>query len=308
MIPRRTPSVVTSLVIFTGFCAVGYCQDSPVPRRILPKAGVNETPKDPTEKPRNQSVAEHIPPVKIGADLETTPDGVLIKLVAPGSAADEAGLQAGDLILRVAGSQVLTPTAVDSRFHKYQAGTKLEIVALRKGREVKAMLVLPKTHEPVLLDPPKETPPKVTVINPGPTTAVEPVSDLGWELQDRDGKVWISNVVEKSVIAAAGLRKGDVIVRSNRSAVTSAQALSGYVGGLAPSERVSLVVERGTKTAEVEVVIPATRRVTAFVPATAPSDATVNGELLARLKVQEELLVKALAELQALRAELKARP
>jgi predicted metalloprotease with PDZ domain len=314
-IPSRIPSLLASLtactLAFGAMTARG--QDNPVPPappgKVVPKAGENETPlpsKNGAEKKKpTPTVSEHVPPVKVGMELETTPDGVLVKQVAPGSAADEAGLETGDRIIRIAGSQVLTPIAVDRRFHKYRAGSKLEIVALRKGREVKATLLLPKTHEPIFLDQPEEAPTKVTVINTDPAVPVAPAYAVGWVLQERDGKVWISDVTEGTIAAAAGLRRGDVIVRADRTAVNSAQALTEYLSGLDPNQRVAIEIERGTKVAAVEFVMPA-QRTTAIKTGVVGAD--VYNELLARQKVQEELLVKVLAEVQALRAELKARP
>jgi len=305
--------------------AMTLAEDNPVPappgRTPTPKAETppppvrkGETPPPaadvapPKEKPRTPSTSEHIPPVKIGAELETTPDGVLVRKVADGSAADEAGMQPGDLIVKVAGSQVLTPIAIDRRFHHYRAGQKLEVVALRKGREVKMMVELPKTHEPALIDQPEEErPTKVTVLRPEIVTpAAAPQLVMGWELQEKDNRVWIASVAEGSLAGVAGLRKGDLIVGIDQTPITSGRALASYLASLGPNDHAVLAVERGTRAMTIEVVMPATHR--AAGATTAVSTESLHAELLARLKVQEELMAKLLAEIQALRAELKPRP
>lgn len=276
--------------------------DNPPPKKILPT------------KPRPQPDTEIVPPVKHGLTLETTADGILVKKVEPGSAGDLAEIHQGDLILRLAGKQVLTPLALDRRLHSYRGGMKLELAVLRDAKERLLFLTLPEDHEPAFPEKPSEAPKNITIVQP-PARVTRPVVaaktvDLGWTLQVKDGRVWVADVVDGGVASVAGFHKGDMVVSFDKTPLTSLEAVQRSLAGYESGAVVAVSVDRNARVVPVSLTIPGTRVVAGRTTATAtvvPAGEATLDELLRRQLVQEELLTKVLAELQAINAELKTR-
>ena len=65
----------------------------------------------------------------------TVEAGAFVSEVVPGSAADEGGLQAGDVIVGVDGEDVEQATDVRDRILDHDPGDEVEIVIVRKGEE-----------------------------------------------------------------------------------------------------------------------------------------------------------------------------
>src|SRR5262245_1820661 len=82
-------------VFIAGITALPAQEKPPIPAPPAADPPDNPPKKVLDTKPRKQVDTEIVPPVKIGAELETTADGVHVGRVVPGSAADEAGLKAG---------------------------------------------------------------------------------------------------------------------------------------------------------------------------------------------------------------------
>ncbi len=64
--------------------------------------------------------------------------GAIIERVFPGSPADKAGLEAGDIVLNINQSQINGASDVKSIIGSIRAGTRLDIVYLRSGKTFKA--------------------------------------------------------------------------------------------------------------------------------------------------------------------------
>ncbi|MCX6804831.1 MAG: trypsin-like peptidase domain-containing protein [Patescibacteria group bacterium] len=62
--------------------------------------------------------------------------------VLPGSPADKAGLQEGDIIIKLDGKDINELTSISSVIGKKKSGDKIEVVYLRDGKQNKATLVL----------------------------------------------------------------------------------------------------------------------------------------------------------------------
>ena len=79
-------------------------------------------------------VEDTVDMVGIGVEISYTQEGILIKKVLTGGSAEEAGLQAGDLIVAIGG----TPCAPAGEEHRQlmlgEAGTRVTIIVLRDGQ------------------------------------------------------------------------------------------------------------------------------------------------------------------------------
>jgi serine protease Do len=66
-------------------------------------------------------------------------EGVLVPAVMPGSAADKAGIKAGDVIVRVDDAKVATPADISNRLRSLR-GRAVSVVVVRDRKEINVML------------------------------------------------------------------------------------------------------------------------------------------------------------------------
>jgi serine protease Do len=151
--------------------------------------------------------------------------GALVLEVFKGSAAERAGLRAGDVVVRFAGS----PVESDADFVRMTAGARpgatAELELLRFGERVATRVVVEAARTPVL-----------------PALAPLESEPLGLELRTIRGRV----VVERSSAAAAraGLARGDIILSVNGTAVSSAEGLRTLLQAAGGGATVALLVQR----------------------------------------------------------------
>jgi S1-C subfamily serine protease len=67
--------------------------------------------------------------------VESGQAGAVITEVTSGSAADEAGLQVGDLVVEIEGSRVLRPADLAAQVQTHQPGSTVDLVVVRDGEE-----------------------------------------------------------------------------------------------------------------------------------------------------------------------------
>lgn len=175
--------------------------------------------------------------------------GVAIKKVVEGSPAEKAGLQSGDVIVRVNGDEItstrkltriVSEIAPDhtGRFTIFRGGSEREL-SVTVGKRP-----MPKFDETIGFGrlgemPDFPTPPDAPLIEGFPRAPREPGQPMVWALGNRrqigigtttltkqladhfgvDGGVMVSSVRENSPAAKAGLKAGDIIVEANGKAV-----------------------------------------------------------------------------------------
>jgi S1-C subfamily serine protease len=74
--------------------------------------------------------------------MESGAEGVFIAEVMEKSAAYDAGLKAGDVIVSISGSKVKNPSEVQAVISKYSPGDTIEISIVRDGEPLKIIVVL----------------------------------------------------------------------------------------------------------------------------------------------------------------------
>lgn len=158
-------------------------------------------------------------PGYIGVRVESEKDGLRVIEVVPGSGADRGGLKHGDVILSVDGRTVSAVGDL-TRIVRFKAREKVRIVVARDRKEETLELEVGVLEA----DRPKATPQQVLLDRVG-LEVVDLTEELRkWlEMPDQEGVV-IQRVVEGSVAAQAGLRKGAVITRVDNSPVGKADA------------------------------------------------------------------------------------
>jgi serine protease Do/serine protease DegQ len=138
--------------------------------------------------------------------------GAVVARVAPGSAAEDAGLQAGDVIVALNGEPVSGVNPLRNAIGLLRAGTRIELEVLRKGRPMKTSAVL--------------TDPRKLAADAGAASEYLSGAVLGaiadtHPLAGRIEGLQVHEVKRGSPAWSAGLRPDDIIVAVNQAGVTS---------------------------------------------------------------------------------------
>lgn len=159
--------------------------------------------------------------------------GAVVESVAPGSSAEAAGLQRGDVVTRIQNRPVSNAGTVAATIGIAQPGTQVQIVYLRDGREGRATL---------------------TVEAPGDRAVVmgsEVVIARGLSARVSADGLQVFAVEGGSVAAGAGLQAGDLIRLVDDSPVTGLDDLArAFDGG---GQRILSVMRGGEP---VEIILP----------------------------------------------------
>ncbi len=145
--------------------------------------------------------------------------GAVVTQVVPGSAAEKAGLRAGDVIVGINGREVRDGSALRNAVGVLRAGTTVRLKVLRDGRPlwIKATIALPRDART-----------EGRRISPLLSGAL--LGNVGKRHHSAEGGgVLVVKVVPGSPAWEAGLRKGDIILSVNRQPVPDLLALSQVV-------------------------------------------------------------------------------
>jgi len=148
-----------------------------------------------------------------------TQEGALVSQVTPGSPAAEAGLERGDVIVRLAGRPVERMRELPRAVAATPPGTKVELEVIHNGkRETKTVKIAELEEETAPATAPAEDD------GQGSTAFGFDISDVPSELRQqlglgREEGALITRVYPGGPAEESGLRAGDVVVEVDRSAV-----------------------------------------------------------------------------------------
>ena len=170
--------------------------------------------------------------------------GALVRAVEPGSPADKAGLEAGDIILRFDGKPIEKSIDLPRLVGNTKPGSRVMIQVWRRGSS-RDMTLTVGEFEP-------EKPAKKAAATPDrPATAVAKamgltLSELS-ETQKRElklrGGVRVDAVTDAA--ARAGIQEGDVVLALANNETPNLQAFEGIAAKLDKTKPVSLLIRRG---------------------------------------------------------------
>jgi serine protease Do len=190
-----------------------------------------------TIAPVTKEVAESI---DLGA-----PRGALVQGVEKDQAADKAGVEAGDIILRVDGKAVDKSADLPRLIGGIKPGTRASLQVFRRGatKELTVVVGEVEADRPVRRASGEATPsPSATV----KSVLGLSVSDLT-EAQKKDlrvrGGVRVDAV--EGAAARAGLREGDVVLALNNVDVADSKQFQAATGKLDKNKAATLLVRRG---------------------------------------------------------------
>lgn len=153
--------------------------------------------------------------------------GALIGSVMPGEPADKAGLRAGDVIIRVGDHDIDSASALTRSVANLKPDTKVDVVAMRNGKEVKVTVKLGEraSHSTVAKNGGQSDGAELGV-------SVQPLSPEDARALQLSGDVkglLVVDVKNGSAAAEGGVRPGDVILSANLKPVTSVDELASIV-------------------------------------------------------------------------------
>ena len=159
--------------------------------------------------------------------LKTT-TGAYVNEVVDESPADSAGLEAGDVIVALNGSEIVDAAALTDAVKKAEAGTHATVTVERKGEKKDLSATLGAMRHPtafsmgVPIEPPRiERQVRVFVSDSRLGMEVESLNEQLAEYfgaPDKEG-VLVKNVEQDAPAAKAGFKAGDVIIRVGKRPV-----------------------------------------------------------------------------------------
>jgi serine protease Do len=171
------------------------------------------------------------------------PKGVLVSQVNKDSAADEAGIKDGDIIVRYDGKDVTGVRQLRDLVAATVPGTKVKMEILRDGKEETLTAKIGTlTAETAAAAPSEEG---ANLLSKLGLTVQTLTPDLAKQLGVEVEKgVAITDVADGSLASLAGLQKGDVIVSADRQPVANVDELEGVLTKAKAKEQVLLRVAR----------------------------------------------------------------
>ncbi len=145
-------------------------------------------------------------------ELETNQGG-FIEQVVPGSAADEAGIKPGDVIVKVNGKKVKTFNELRGKIGSLGAGKKVKLTIIRNGDEEKLTVKL-----------------KQSQVNNVAAASIHRMFE-GAKLENKSNNkgVNVTEVADNSPAQMVGLQPGDLITAINRTPINNIADLRSYL-------------------------------------------------------------------------------
>ncbi|MBF0255926.1 MAG: PDZ domain-containing protein, partial [Gammaproteobacteria bacterium] len=195
------------------------------------------------------AVLEPLDPLLVSQLNAQVSDGAFIATVYPDTAADQAGLKAGDIVFKLNGRWVLTPQELLQRAADYTVGDNLRLGVYRGKERLNLGLTLTGQIQPMA-----QTNAAAPIQNPG---AITELLWIGMELKpitpallakkpELLGKkgTYVNDVDRLSLAAQYALQKGDIIKRINGVAVNSLDELERAINAANLNQGVLLLLER----------------------------------------------------------------
>jgi serine protease Do len=173
--------------------------------------------------------------------------GVVVNEVVPGSPAQEAGLEPGDLITEVGGAKVRTPGELVATIGQRMPGSELAITAIRAGEREEFNATLGERADDVKQKSktPKAKPSATALEKLGLTLTELSASDAaGMGITAEDGALAVERVEEEGPAAAAGIAPGDVIRRIGSRNTRTLDEANAALDAMREGASVPVLVER----------------------------------------------------------------
>ena len=164
------------------------------------------------------SISDLNPDMAEAFGLEST-DGALIESVQDGSPAAKAGIERGDIIIRIEDRVVESVADLRLKVAALRPGTEVAVVILRDGEEEELSVTLSSLDDPTAVVTPEDSPLNGVGLEP-----VTPASRDEWNVEEESGII-VTSVEARSPYSQI-LAPGMVILEVNDEEVTTIGQLS----------------------------------------------------------------------------------
>jgi len=168
--------------------------------------------------------------------------GALVARVEPGSPAEKAGVEAGDIITQFNGATIDKSGDLPRLVGNTKPGSNSTVTVLRKGTKRDLPVIVAEMEADQTAKKEEKKPKQEQALN----ALGLAVADLT-EAQKREMRMEGGVIVElaEGVAGRAGLQPGDVIVRLNNTDIKDARQFNALVAKLDPKKNALLLVRRG---------------------------------------------------------------
>lgn len=173
------------------------------------------------------------------------PQGALVRSVEPGSPAEKAGIEAGDIITRFEGRVIERFGELPRQVGNTKPGTKSAITVFRRGatKELSILVAEIEAETPVAKAPAKEERPRGSAAGQALGLVVSEVPDAQKKEMRVKGGVKVDAATEGA--AQAGLREGDVIVAIANTEIAGVKDFEAVIAKVDRSKPVNVLFRRG---------------------------------------------------------------
>ncbi|WP_339338401.1 DegQ family serine endoprotease [uncultured Oceanicoccus sp.] len=165
-------------------------------------------------------------------DIDQQQRGVVIAQVQQGSAADKAGLLAGDIVISIDAKPIKSTAELRFEIGRHRVGDKIQLTVLRDG---KSQLIKAKIGEAGDTEAAKVRQAKNESLHPF-------LEGASLQATEQSG-IKVIDIEPASKAAFAGLRPGDIILSANREQVSTMTDLAQAVQN--SDRRLVLLIQRG---------------------------------------------------------------
>lgn len=170
----------------------------------------------------------------IGVQLEDGDDGVVIRAVAAGSPAEEAGLKVGDVLTKIGDTEIIDAASASTAVQALTIGDEVAVEVTRDGETLTVQVTLAAATPPMMNMNPMRNSMSIT-------------------FNDADKSWTINNLAEQTELYKAGLRTGDKITLFDGTAYDAA-GLREYLASAGKTE-ITLTVSRDGSDQEITVPV-----------------------------------------------------
>lgn len=154
-------------------------------------------------------------------------NGVYVHDVLPGGAAEESGIQRGDVITKVNDKSVGKISEFQEQLSKYRPGDKVKITLVRNDKEIQLDVVLKNKHNQLSILK-KENNTRINITKLG--ASFEEVSEEEARKLGIDGGVKILNI-EQGKLMAVGVKKNFIITAIDKKKIATVEDLNKALEG-----------------------------------------------------------------------------
>jgi S1-C subfamily serine protease len=183
-------------------------------------------------------------------DRNTMGAGARVAAVRAGSTAEKAGFRRGDLVVRVNGTKVFNRERYFAAVGNWPEGSEIAVRVDREGEAEELKVVLDPMNKTTILE-------AFGAPMPARPSPVRPPGSgyLGAYIEESKDGLKVGDVTPDSPADAAGLQKGDVLLRINNRKLADRNELNARVWQRRPGDRVTFTILRDGKETALEIVL-----------------------------------------------------